>query len=218
MGEGRPTRISAPLVAALEECWGAIRRRHLDLPAVVVVVASGTEGSRSNARWGHFAALAWVQGEEQLAEVLVAGEGLRRGAEEVLTTLLHEAAHSLAQVRAVADTSRQGRYHNRRYAALAREAGLEVAEAGSFGWADTTMADATRHDYRRELARLTAALTLYRRGERTAKGAAKSTNLVAATCACGRRIRVAVSTLAAGAIVCQLCAGEFVAAVAAEAG
>jgi hypothetical protein len=58
--------------------------------------------------------------------VLVSGEGLQRGPVDVLGTLLHEAAHGLAYARKVSDTSRQGRYHNRRYATLAGELGLEV--------------------------------------------------------------------------------------------
>ena len=38
-----------------------------------------------------------------------------------VATLLHEAAHGLAQPRKVQDTSRGGRYHNRRYATLAAD-------------------------------------------------------------------------------------------------
>lgn len=207
-----PTRISAPLVGALEECWAAIAKRHPDVPAAVIVVASGTDGRASQARWGHFAALRWVQGNDQLPEVLIAGEGLARGAEAVLATLLHEAAHGLADVRKINDTSRQGRYHNRRFAALARELGLDVAEAGSIGWSATTLSEAARLEYRRELGRLQAALTLSRRGELGGKGRRKSNNNnLACTCECGRRIRVSGTTLAAGPIVCGICDEAFTA-------
>jgi hypothetical protein len=34
---------------------------------------------------------------------------------------VHEAAHGLANTRGVKDTSRQGRYHNKRFRALAEE-------------------------------------------------------------------------------------------------
>src|SRR6266545_1119836 len=47
------------------------------------------------------------------------GEGLRRGARDVLATMLHEAGHGLAAARNLKDTSRQGRYHNAKYKALA---------------------------------------------------------------------------------------------------
>jgi hypothetical protein len=53
----------------------------------------------------------WTAGEAVMPEVFVGGEGLIRGAASVLETLLHEAAHALAYVRDIKDTSRQGRYH-----------------------------------------------------------------------------------------------------------
>ena len=59
---------------------------------------------------------------------MISGEGLARTPREVLGTLLHEAAHALAAARGITDTSRQGRYHNKKYAALAAELGLDVAE------------------------------------------------------------------------------------------
>ena len=62
---------------------------------------------------------------------------------DVLGTLLHEAAHGLAQARGIQDTSRQGRYHNRRYATLARELGLEVTSVQPIGWSATTVPDPT---------------------------------------------------------------------------
>lgn len=63
-----------------------------------------------------------------MAEVFVGGEGLVRGPVEVLATLLHEAAHALADVRGIKDTSRQGPWHNARFKALAEELGIEVVK------------------------------------------------------------------------------------------
>lgn len=56
----------------------------------------------------------------------------------VLGTLLHEAAHGVASTRGIKDTSRQGRYHNRRFAQLATELGIVVAPDGARGWSATT--------------------------------------------------------------------------------
>ena len=65
---------------------------------------------------------------------MISGEALRRTPADVLGILLHEAAHALADARGITDTSRQGRYHNKKYALLAAELGLDVAEtAGSAG-------------------------------------------------------------------------------------
>jgi hypothetical protein len=109
-----PNGAASLLVAALEHTWQRIRTRHPDISEAVLVVASGADGKRLNL--GHFAPHRWQVNGADRHEVLVGGEGLHRGPVEVLGTLLHEAAHGLAQARGVQDTSRQGRYHNRRYA------------------------------------------------------------------------------------------------------
>jgi hypothetical protein len=104
-----PDGTTSLLVAALEHAWSTIRSRHSDVPNAVLVVASGSEGKRLNL--GHFAPHRWQVNGADRHEVLVGGEGLQRGLTEVLGTLLHEAAHGLAQTRIVQDTSRGGRYH-----------------------------------------------------------------------------------------------------------
>jgi hypothetical protein len=127
----------------------------------------------------------------------------------VLGTLLHEAAHGLAQARAVQDTSRQGRYHNRRYAAFARELGLEVTSVKPIGWSATTVPEPTAAAYTGQLEELQAALVLWRRQEHRLGSSGRSRNLLAAACGCGRRIRAAKATLAEAPIVCGLCAQPF---------
>jgi hypothetical protein len=195
------------LVAALEHTWQSIRSRHPDVPDAVLVVASGAEGKRLNL--GHFAPHRWQVAGANRHEVLVGGEGLQRGPTDVLGTLLHEAAHGLAQARGIADTSRQGRYHNRRYATLARELGLDVTTQPPIGWSHTTVPDPTANRYAAQLGDLAAALVLWRRLELRAATGAKARNLLACTCACGRRIRVAKATVAQAPILCGLCEQPF---------
>jgi hypothetical protein len=188
------------LVAALEHTWQTIRTRHPELPRAVLVVASGAEGKRLNL--GHFAPHRWQVNGADRHEVLVGGEGLQRGPTDVLGTLLHEAAHGLAQARGVQDTSRQGRYHNRRYATLARELGLEVASVQPIGWSATTVPEPTAAAFAGQLEELAAALVLWRHQEHRSGPGPRSRNLLAATCGCGRRIRVAKTTLAEAPIHC----------------
>jgi hypothetical protein len=202
-----PDGTASLLVAALEHTWTTIRTRHPDVPQAVLVVASGSEGKRLN--WGHFAPHRWQVNGADRHEVLVGGEGLHRGPLEVLGTLLHEAAHGLAQARKVQDTSRGGRYHNRRYAHLARELGLEVASVKPIGWSATTVPQQTAAAYAGQLAQLQAALVLWRRQEHRIGAGPRSRNLLAATCGCGRRIRVAKATLAEAPILCGLCTQPF---------
>jgi hypothetical protein len=195
------------LVAALEHAWQTIRTRHPDVPEAVLVVASGSEGRRLNL--GHFAPHRWQVNGADRHEVLVGGEGLHRGPLEVLGTLLHEAAHGLAQARSIQDTSRQGRYHNRRYATLARELGLEVASVKPIGWSATTVSETTAAGYAGQLEELQAALVLWRRQEHRIGTGTRSRNLLAAGCGCGRRIWVAKATLAEAPILCGACEQPF---------
>jgi hypothetical protein len=199
-----PEGAASLLVAALERTWQTIRRRHPDVPEAVLVVASGSEGKRLNL--GHFAPRRWQVNGADRHEVLIGGEGLHRGPLEVLGTLLHEAAHGLAQARKLQDTSRQGRYHNRRYAALARELGLEMASVKPIGWSATTVPDTIAEAYAGELEELAAALVLWRRQEHRIGSGRRSRNLLAAACACGRKLRAARTTLQEAPIVCGLCA------------
>jgi hypothetical protein len=127
----------------------------------------------------------------------------------VLGTLLHEAAHGLAQARSIQDTSRQGRYHNRRYATLAYELGLEVTIIPPIGWSATTVPEPTASAYAARLEELAAALVLWRRQEHRIGPGPRSRNLLAATCGCGRRIRVAKTTLAEAPILCAACQHPF---------
>jgi hypothetical protein len=119
-----------------------------------------------------------------------------------------EAAHAIATVRRIADASRQGRYHNAKYKALAEELGLLVERHPVIGWSLTTLAPATANAYADTIADLQRAITLHRRHEAPTVGATRPGNLVPAGCGCPRRIRVAPGTLAPGAIVCAVCASE----------
>jgi len=201
--------VSPALVAALDHAWSAIRARHADVPEAVITLGSGS--ARSGMKLGHFAADRWQRGSDRLPELFVGGEGLSKGARAVLSTLLHEAAHGVASMRAIQDTSRQGRFHNARYRALAEELGLAVAKTGSIGWSGTTVPDATATLYKSEIRRLDAALVAYRHAELSTRrgGRTSNNNGLAAICACGRRIRVADSVFAAGPITCGLCGTDF---------
>ncbi len=206
---GQTIGVSGALVTAIEGAWADIRFHHPEVPAVVVAMGSGTLRERAGqVRLGHFAAARWRAGPEEVPELFVGGEGLERGANELLGTLLHEAAHGLGSVRGVQDTSRQGRYHNERYRALAGELGLRAKRIGAIGWSDTTVVPETELRYRSSLERLGAALVAFRHAE-PRKERPSSNNGDALVCGCRRRIRVAPSVAAAGPILCGLCSAPF---------
>jgi hypothetical protein len=212
-GSTEAARISALMVEALEQAWADIRRRHEDLPPAVVVLGAGSIGAPAGGlRLGHFAAMRWAERNSysgRLAEVFVGGEGLVRGAADVLGTLLHEAASALAHMRGIKDTSRQGRWHNARVKALAEELGIEVTKDPRIGWSPTTLPDTTREEYASTIGILGDALRLFRNVEITGGKTGKANNPPACVCDCGRRIRVAASVLAAGPITCGICGTDF---------
>jgi curved DNA-binding protein CbpA len=200
--------MASRIIKVLEDTWMEIRRWNPEIPAVVIIIASGTDGKHP--RWGHHAPGRWNVAGEQLTEIMISGEGLRRTARDVLATLLHEAAHALAHARGIKDTSRQGRYHNTKFKACAEEVGLAVEHDDNFGWSVTTITPATELAYAQQLQALTEAMTLWRHGEAaTGPKARRSHNLIAAICPCGRSIRVAASTLAEAPITCQACDQDF---------
>jgi hypothetical protein len=204
-----PQVAASAVVAALERAWTAIRTHHPDVPQVVVVLGSGSESRRGLFKWGHFAAARWQVADTNRPEVLVSGEGLKRGGRQVLATLLHEAAHGLANTRGVKDTSRQGRWHNRRFAALAGELGLQVAKDPKTGWSQTSLTDQLAARYAPQLTGLDAALGLWRHTERQFDPATGSHNLLACSCECGRKLRVSRTTLEQAPIICGACQESF---------
>ena len=195
------------VVRVLEDIWSAIRARHGEVPAVVIIIASGTE--RKQPVWGHHAPGRWHTGHGQRAEIMISGEGLGRTPQEVLGTLLHEAAHALAAARGIKDTSRQGRYHNTRYKALAEELGITLTFDPAIGWSITAVPGHTAEDYAHQLAALQAAMTLWRTNEELSPTQRRNSNLIAAICPCGRSIRAAASTLAEAPIICTACGEPF---------
>jgi hypothetical protein len=197
------------LLDALERCWQAITRRHPDLPPVVITVGAGELARGRGLRLGRFSPCSWQLGDDELGEVFVGAEGLARGAEPVLATLLHEAAHGLAHQRDIRDVSRGRRYHNRRYRTLAETVGLEVAHHPQLGWSTTTLTPAAHGRYEPQLRVLEQALAGHRqRHHRTAGRSGR--NLQACGCSCGRRIRASAQALAQGPILCSLCGQPFI--------
>lgn len=207
------TAITVPLITALQGAWDAIQARHDDVPPVVITLGAGSL-DRGGLKLGHFAADRWHQAatETDLSEIFIGGEGLERGSDGVLATLLHEAAHAVANARDIQDTSRQGRWHNKKFKVLAEELGLTVTKDDKLGWSPSQLAEDTVKAYADTLKRLAQALTAYRRVEMHAQpgSGTKTTNTVQpALCGCPRRIRVAPSVLDEAPIMCAACGQEF---------
>jgi hypothetical protein len=200
------------LVAALENAWAAIRQHHAEIPEVVVLIGTGVDRGGALRKLGHFDARRWhLAGGSERSEILVAGEGLDRSPDTVLATLLHEAAHALAFTRGVRDTSKGGRYHNRRFAAVAAELGLQATTLRPYGLAATTMLPATQARYAAVLDELADALVLWRavKPSRTGTVGRRAERSVLCVCACPRQIRLRWSILHTAPVLCGGCGAPF---------
>ena len=116
---GEP-RVST-VVRAIEDIWADLCKLNPDIgPNVQVVIGAppkGVGGHWVDATWRHHS-----DEKKTLDELFISGELLISDPDVILTTIIHEAAHSMNFYRGVKDTSREGRYHNKHYAAAAQEA------------------------------------------------------------------------------------------------
>lgn len=204
---------TSTIVTSLEIAWTQIREAHPDVPEAIVVMASGTTSPRK--LLGHYADSRWTRKDEKgaprIAEVLIAGEGFQRDPTDVFGTLLHEAAHGLAAARKLKDTSRGGRYHNKVFAQLAKELGLEVEKMGTFGLAHTTVPAGTVSRWKKTIDAIgEAARNHFRFAEGQGGGEEKpKSRLLKAVCGCGRKIRLSQEVFDQAAILCESCEEPF---------
>ena len=84
---------------------------------------------------------------------MVSGENLRRGAEAVAGTLIHEAAHARNLAADVRDTDVNGR-HNRKFKVRAEEMGLTVEAHRTLGWTLTELSAEGRKSWRAMIRRI----------------------------------------------------------------
>ncbi|MQY12237.1 hypothetical protein SRB5_23700 [Streptomyces sp. RB5] len=128
----------------------------------------------------------------------------------------------MAAARGIRDTSRAGRYHNRRFLAIAEELGLEHADEphASSGFSLVTLTPETKKRYRPAMERLSRALKAHTvattaettrafRGPAARHGSSGGGVRVKAVCDCGRNVRVVPSVLAQAPIVCGGCGKPF---------
>jgi hypothetical protein len=207
--------------AALYNAWQQIREAHPDVPDAVIITGSGKPKGRGAFRRGHHWPERWGTvdtGEKRLPEIFVAGElfdpnegdaGVR-----VMQTLLHEAAHGMASTRMQKDTSRGGRYHNKRFVELARELGLTTPGEPhpSIGWSDCHLDDDGQGRWADAIRAVDT--SVYLRGAKAATveavpKATRSGARVSVQCACDRKLSITPKQLEQGALICGVCREEF---------
>ena len=218
-------RASVRLIEALTLTWSRIRFYHPEVPAVMLLAAPASREQKNTL--GHFAALRWRRRKaesEHLHEVVVIAEYLDRPPEEIVETLLHEAAHALNFARGIKDCT-ASQYHNRAFERAAQELGLTVKQVKHYGYAFTNLAEGTAARYEPEIRNLAWVLVHRARpfvlpgGIGGSAGGAKDNDEEddtkarsrsrKATCACPYIIRVAKKTIDETTIRCEKCGEAF---------
>jgi hypothetical protein len=190
---GHDVSTTPPVLAAeLARAWADIQRYHPDLPDLAA------------------------------PESLIGESSSACGHELSFERLLHEAVHGLAAARGVRDTSRAGRYHNRRFLTIAEELGLDHPEEPhpSSGFSLVTLSTEARKRYLATIDQLHRALKAHTaatstdssssfRGPAARHGSSGGGVRVKAVCDCGRNVRVVPSVLAQAPIMCGGCGKPF---------
>lgn len=156
-GAFAPPTPTLPILDALNNAFVSIRQHNPEIPNVVIVV-----GTSSSTKLGHFSARTWDGKANTVHEIVVTGESLRRGAADVFATLLHEAAHVYAHVSGIKDTSRQGKYHNKKFKEIGEKLGLVLEQHQLIGWSLTSLSAEALKTYSHEIALIRKALKAYR--------------------------------------------------------
>lgn len=237
-----PTKAHQDVLALLHGVLvEAARRRQEELPGLTetlqdeVVVNTGETSRRA---YGWFAERAWRYGDRQVHELFLNADHRDYDptislAENVLTTLLHEGCHVYAHAAGIRDTSRQGRYHGRRFAEIALLMGLAVEKDSAIGHRTPRLTSWARVAYADLVAELGQGLVLAREprqhepnGDGVVAELSGSSSPVAtvsmppakyvfASCRCRDRrgraltIRVANGSWRAGVICCSACQTPF---------
>jgi len=150
------------LTLTLEEAWRDIQSHHPEVPNVVVVVGPVSLERGTMDRYGHYTVSeTWTAKGEPQHEVLIAAEGLGRGARQVFRTLLHESVHAYHGAIGVQGTTQRGR-HNAAFRADAEAFGCVCDEDARIGCVTPDITDETAALYAASINRIDGALTVAR--------------------------------------------------------
>jgi hypothetical protein len=157
------TTPTLPILSALNDLALEVAAQHsIEGKISIVLGASGV--TRSGQKHGHFQARSWEDSEgNDIHEISLAGESLKRGAVATVGTLIHELAHAYCHENDIKDTSDSGRWHNKKFKTIAEDMGLDIEKADRIGFSVTTVPEVTQTRYAKHIAKLEEAIKVWRR-------------------------------------------------------
>lgn len=118
-------------VGQLEKIYNTLNtdffQGELPIPIITVQSRPGTYGHCSVAK-------IWQKKDGRAYELNITAEVLNYPIEETIDTMLHEMVHLYCREHGIKETSRGGRYHNKRFKEEAEKRGLTCFQCGSAGW------------------------------------------------------------------------------------
>jgi len=198
------TKAKASKAEALSTITKALEQAHeiikaeTGAPRATLLVTRDLKG-----RKGHFTPFTpWRTNEEAFSEIAFNLEHFTTP-EELLSTLLHEVAHSLNHMNNIEDCS-SNQYHNGKFKTQAEALGLKT-EKTKKGYSATTLTEFGAKRWAKALKILSNAFDLTAIGnEASAKPKGRNTNLIKAQCDCGNTIRLSRGVLESG-VTCNTC-------------
>ena len=200
---GKATKAEAlsTITKALEQAHELIKAE-TGAPRATLLVTRDLKG-----RKGHFTPFTpWQNGEESFSEIAFNLEHFTTP-EELLSTLLHEVAHSINHANGIEDCS-SNQYHNAKFKTQAEALGLKTLEVKGKGHASTELTELGAKRWKKALSILASAFDLVALGGESAKKKGRNTNLIKAMCDCEQIIRASRSVIDAG-VSCDTCGGKF---------
>ena len=185
------------------------------LPNVIIVIDRDTTSKNGSVKYGHITtAPAWATDSgEGFHEIVLTGEGLRRGGRETAGTLLHEMAHAVNIAKGTKDCDTNGR-HNKHFKNTAEGVfGLTITEDKSRGWSNTEVTDECAETWCDMIARLDRAISLVACVLKTeGKEKKRNKNLLVGICSCEEPQKIRASAkVFMGGVTCDECEQHFVA-------
>jgi hypothetical protein len=185
------------------------------LPNVIIVIDRDTTSKAGSVKYGHITtAPAWATDSgDGFHEIVLTGEGLRRGGRETAGTLLHEMAHAVNIAKGTKDCDTNGR-HNKFFKNTAEGVfGLTITEDGARGWSHTEVSAECAETWGDMITRLDRAISLVacvlKTGDKEKK---RNKNLLVGICSCDEPQKIRASAkVFMGGVTCDECEQHFVA-------
>ena len=196
-GKASKAEALSTITRALESAHEIIKAE-TGAPRATLLVTRDLKG-----RKGHFTPFTpWNNGGESFNEIAFNLEHFTTP-EELLSTLLHEVAHSLNHMNNITDCS-ANQYHNAKFKTQAEALGLKTLEIKGKGHASTELTELGAKRWKKALTILANAFDLVALGGESAKPKGRNTNLIKAVCDCENVIRLSRTVLEIG-VTCNAC-------------